>query len=159
MRIEQIIQEKEQFYNYYKSLGYDHKTAAALALFTYGQYRFEKFSIDGLYEALCRGEEYLPPEIWDARKHMVNQMRRPYGSRPLGYASLFSCPSINKNRCCRRTRKKRTWNLFKVSIIHKIQSTRKKQLCRRGCRLWWIRRSFIFCECCSHGLWGTAIDV
>ncbi len=80
MRIEQIIQEKnrEQFYNYYKSLGYDHKTAAALALFTYGQYRFEKFSIDGLYEALCRGEEYLPPEIWDARKHMVNQMRRPY---------------------------------------------------------------------------------
>ena len=89
MRIEQIIQEKgrEQFYNYYKSLGYDYKTAAALALFTYGRYRFDKFSIDGLYEALCRGEEYLPPKIWDARKHMVNQMRRPYGSRPLGYAS------------------------------------------------------------------------
>ena len=89
MRIEQIIKEKnrEQFYNYYKSLGYDHKTAAALALFTYGQYRFENFSIDGLYEALCRGEEYLPPEIWDARKHMVNKMRRPYGSRPLDYAS------------------------------------------------------------------------
>ena len=89
MRIEQIIKEKnrEQFYNYYKSLGYDHKTAAALALFTYGQYRFENFSIDGLYEALCRGEEYLPPKILDARKHMVNQMRRPYGSRPLDYAS------------------------------------------------------------------------
>ena len=89
MRIEQIIQEKnrEQFYNYYKSLGYDHKTAAALALFTYGRYRFDKFSIDDLYEALCRGEEYLPPEVLDARRRRENQMRRSYSSRPLDYAS------------------------------------------------------------------------
>ena len=89
MRIEQIIKEKnrEQFYNYYKSLGYDHKTAAALALFTYGRYRFDKFSIDDLYEALCRGEEYLPPEVLDARRRWENQRRRPYGSRPLDYAS------------------------------------------------------------------------
>ena len=56
MKIEQIIQEKgrEQFYNYYISLGYDQKTAAALALFTYGRYSYNKFSIDDLYEALCR---------------------------------------------------------------------------------------------------------
>ena len=40
--IEQIIKERdrEQFYNYYISLGYDHRTAACLALFTYGRYRY-----------------------------------------------------------------------------------------------------------------------
>ena len=63
--IEQIIREKgrEEFYNYYISLGYDHKTAACLALFTYGDYRYKRFSIELLYDALCTGESYLPPEV------------------------------------------------------------------------------------------------
>ena len=70
MRIEQIIKERgrEQFYNYYQSLGYDHKTAAALALFTYGRYRFNEFSMNDLYDALCKGEEYLPPEEIEWRR-------------------------------------------------------------------------------------------
>ena len=40
--IEQIIKEqgREEFYEYYLSLGYDHKVAACLALFTYGNYRY-----------------------------------------------------------------------------------------------------------------------
>lgn len=60
--IEQIIKEqgRKEFYDYYLSLGYDHKVAACLALFTYGRYRFRNFSTDELYETLCKGEEYLP---------------------------------------------------------------------------------------------------
>ena len=40
--IEQIIKntDREEFYNYYLSLGYDHKISASLAMFTYGQYRY-----------------------------------------------------------------------------------------------------------------------
>ena len=70
IKMEQIINEKgrAQFYNYYMSLGYDHKTAAALALFTYGRYRFKEFSIDDLYDALLKGEKYLPPEILEAQR-------------------------------------------------------------------------------------------
>ena len=65
MKIEQIIKKenKEQLYNYYTSLGYDHKTAVALTLFTYGDYRYREFSIDDLYDALCIGEKYLPKEV------------------------------------------------------------------------------------------------
>ena len=60
--IEQIIKEKgrEAFYSYYLSLGYDQKTAAVLALFTYGRYRYEELSLDDVYDALCRGDAYLP---------------------------------------------------------------------------------------------------
>ncbi|MDO5138675.1 MAG: hypothetical protein Q4D71_09515 [Oscillospiraceae bacterium] len=54
-KMERIIKEKgrEQFYNYYMSIGYDHKTAAALALFTYGGYRFHAFSMDDLYDGMA----------------------------------------------------------------------------------------------------------
>ena len=64
MRIEQIIKENDrtELYDYYLHLGYEHKVAAALTLFTYGRYRFTDLSIDELYEALCKGEEYIPPE-------------------------------------------------------------------------------------------------
>ena len=50
-QMEKIIkkQNREPFYNYYLHLGYNHKTAACLALFTYGDYRFEEFSMDRLY--------------------------------------------------------------------------------------------------------------
>lgn len=76
--IEQIIKERdrEQFYNYYTGLGYDHKTAACLALFTYGRYRFEDFSIEALYDALQKGEEYLPGEVKEARRRA--KKRRSY---------------------------------------------------------------------------------
>ena len=78
--IEQIIKDKrrEDFYNYYISLGYDHKTAACLALFTYGEYRFNKFSMNELYEALCREEEYLPPEEIERRKHLEEAEERVF---------------------------------------------------------------------------------
>ena len=126
MRIEQIIKEKnrEQFYNYYISLGYDHKTAAALALFTYGRYTFNKFSIDELYDALCRGEEYLPPEILDARRRRENQTRRLYGSRSLNYAASantfasFSAPSMKTGAAAPSRKKER-------GIVSKLKSSIK----------------------------------
>ncbi len=70
MRIEQIINEgtRAPLYNYYLSLGYDHKTAASLALFTYGQYRFKEFSMDDLYAAVSKGDEYLPKEVIEERE-------------------------------------------------------------------------------------------
>ena len=68
--IEKTIKEngREEFYNYYLSLGYSHKVAASLALFTYGRYRFSNLSIDDLYEALCKGVEYIPPEELEERE-------------------------------------------------------------------------------------------
>ena len=68
--IEQMIKRegREQFYKYYLSLGYDHKVAACLALFTYGEYRFRYFSMDDLYDALSKGGEYLPPEEVERRR-------------------------------------------------------------------------------------------
>ena len=86
IKMEQIIKDKgrEQFYNYYLSLGYDHKTAASLAMFTYGRYRFKEFSMDDLYNALSKGEEYLPPELSEAGK--LNE-------RPVYYGRLLYSPS------------------------------------------------------------------
>ena len=74
-KIEQLIKEngKKEYYDYYLSLGYDHKTAAVLALFTYGEYRYKSLSIDDLYETICKGEEYLPPEVLKERRgHGLN---------------------------------------------------------------------------------------
>ena len=70
MRIEQDIKKngKEQLYNYYLNLGYEHKVAASLSLFTYGEYRYKSFSMDDLYDALCKGEEYIPPEVLEMRR-------------------------------------------------------------------------------------------
>ena len=78
MKIDNIIKEsgREAFYNYYMSLGYDHKIAASLALFTYGNYRFSSFSFDKLYAAICRGEEYLPPEELERRARMEREIKR-----------------------------------------------------------------------------------
>ena len=86
MKIEEVIKKrgKEEFYNFYLGLGYDKKTAAALALFTYGQYSFGRFSMDELYEALCKGEEYLPPEELERRriqKERIKRSRRIMGLR------------------------------------------------------------------------------
>lgn len=90
--IEQRIKKKdrEQFYNYYLSLGYDHKTAASLALFTYGDYRYKEFSIDDLYEALCKGEEYLPPEVIEERKLQEELRRSMKGKRTGGIGYGFA---------------------------------------------------------------------
>ena len=58
-QVEEIIRKngREPFYSYYLSLGYNHKTAACLALFTYGRYRFRSLSMDQLYESLAEGKE------------------------------------------------------------------------------------------------------
>ena len=76
--IEQIIKEREreQFYDYYTGLGYDHRTAACLALFTYGRFRFRDFSMEALYDTLLRGEEYLPEEVKEARRRAEEAERR-----------------------------------------------------------------------------------
>ncbi len=80
-KMEQIIKKnnREQFYSYYLSLGYDHKTAACLALFTYGRYRFKSISMDDLYDTLSKQEEYLPPE--EQKERMQNMRRRLFGGR------------------------------------------------------------------------------
>ena len=96
--IEQIIKERdrEQFYNYYISLGYDHRTAASLALFTYGEHRFKDFSIEDLYDALCKGEEYLPAEVKKAR--MRAKKARPIAAKRKNHytaeTGLFGSPDI-----------------------------------------------------------------
>ena len=85
--IEQTIKKKgrEQLYNYYLSLGYDRKTAAALTLFTYGEYRYKKFSMDELYDALFKGEEYLPPEEIEERKRLEELRRSMKGRRTVSF--------------------------------------------------------------------------
>ena len=55
MDIKEIIREKtrENFYEFYLSLGYDERTAAVLALYTYGNGRGRRLTLDELFEALC----------------------------------------------------------------------------------------------------------
>jgi len=84
-KMEKIIQKnhQEDFYRYYLSLGYSHRTAACLALFTYGDYRFDEFSMDDLYEALSEGKEYLPPEVLEERrKNRRRKLLSPMGMPP-----------------------------------------------------------------------------
>ena len=81
----QIIREKgrEQFYDYYVRLGYDPKTAAVLALFTYGEYRFRKLSMDDLYETLCKEEEYIPRDErrrWETNSYSGMGSSRVFGA-------------------------------------------------------------------------------
>ena len=80
-KIENIIKRmnRENFYSFYKDLGYDEKTAACLALFTYGNHRFSHVSMDDLYEVLSRGEEYLPPELYEERKSRKGRKHRKGG--------------------------------------------------------------------------------
>lgn len=63
MDIKEIIREKnrENFYEFYLSLGYDERTAAVLALYTYGNGRGRRLTMDELYEALCKGHGEMPP--------------------------------------------------------------------------------------------------
>ena len=88
MKIEQLIREhgREENYKYYISLGYDDRTSAVLALFTYGSYRYNKLSINDLYDALLKGKEYLPQEVIEERKrqrefHKMMQKRAAASSR------------------------------------------------------------------------------
>ena len=95
MEINQIIREKgrEEFYNYYRHLGYDRKTAASLALFTYGQYKFDNFSMADLYDTLSRGEEYLPPKVIEERKRLLHRPSHFYGGGANGFYSGFNAAS------------------------------------------------------------------
>ena len=89
-RIEQIIREKdrEEFYNYYKSLGYDHKTAASLALFTYGAYGVKDFSMDDLYDALCAGKPYPLREVPNVSDEWAPEFLRSVRSSGAGKGIL-----------------------------------------------------------------------
>ena len=101
--IETIIKNKgrEQFYDYYRSLGYDHKVAASLSLFTYGEYRYRKFSFDELYEALCAGKEYIPREVLEElerrRKRREAQLREMASARNQG-AGTASYPGETQSK-------------------------------------------------------------
>ncbi|MBQ8052868.1 MAG: von Willebrand factor type A domain-containing protein [Lachnospiraceae bacterium] len=44
--------EERDYYDYYRSLGYDERTATVLALFTYGSYRDAKTTIDTRYQRI-----------------------------------------------------------------------------------------------------------
>lgn len=92
-KIEEIIRKRgrEEFYEYYSSLGYDHKVAAALSLFTYGQYRYRNFSIDDLYDALCKELEYLPNRVIEERI----QMRKTMSSRNIFRAIRSAAPAAH----------------------------------------------------------------
>ena len=45
-------QEERDYYNYYRSLGYDEQTAVVLALFTYGQHRTANIDMDTRYRMI-----------------------------------------------------------------------------------------------------------
>ena len=94
--MEQIIKNKgrDAYYNYYRSLGYDHTTAAALSLFTYGRYRFHAFSIADLYDALYKGKEYLPKEMLEERERRERQPREFFG-----FAAADSASETSFARC------------------------------------------------------------
>ncbi|MDO5134214.1 MAG: von Willebrand factor type A domain-containing protein, partial [Eubacteriales bacterium] len=114
--MEQIIKEKgrEQFYTYYTSLGYDHRTAAALALFTYGRYSYKEFSMADLYDALSRNREYLPPEIQDFSEELEFRRALPTGyggsapgsSKKYSFAKAASAPPAKKSGPAARTSRK-----------------------------------------------------
>ncbi len=87
--MENIIKERgrEKLYRYYLSLGYDHRVAASLTLFTYGNFRFEKFSMDGLYEDLCKGNTYLPQEELERLDRMGMRVGKGPRRSPLGISA------------------------------------------------------------------------
>lgn len=98
MKIEKIIKKsnREEFYNYYLSLGYDHKTAASLALFTYGRRRYKKISIDALYEDLCKEREYNSPEYRERRRNLT-RTKVSLGGSPLPFGGpVKSCAAPSK---------------------------------------------------------------
>lgn len=96
-RMEQIIRKnrREEFYSYYLSLGYEHRTAACLALFTYGDYRFREFSMEKLYNTLADEKEYLPPE--EAEERIQTRRGTVFGGAAYGFSggtgsACFSAP-------------------------------------------------------------------
>ncbi len=95
MKMEEMIREKgkEDFYNYYLGLGYDQKTAAVLTLFTYGKYRYQDLKMDDLYEALCKGEEYLPKHVREERKRL-SRRGGPGRGFMTGRAMSLSAPAF-----------------------------------------------------------------
>ncbi|MCR5735229.1 MAG: von Willebrand factor type A domain-containing protein, partial [Lachnospiraceae bacterium] len=104
--IEQMIKKnkRDKFYDYYLSLNYEHKIAAVLALFTYGEYTYTDLSIDDLYDALKKGKQYLPKEVIKEQKARA-KMKRNFmagglgasfftgSAAPTGNFSSFSAPS------------------------------------------------------------------
>ena len=69
-RMEELIREngRQEWYDYYRSLGYDAKVSFVLALFEYGLVRYSQFSMDGAYDALTDGRLYLPDEDRERKK-------------------------------------------------------------------------------------------
>ncbi|MBR4760311.1 MAG: von Willebrand factor type A domain-containing protein [Lachnospiraceae bacterium] len=104
MKIEQMIREKgkEDFYNYYLGLGYDQKTAAVLSLFTYGKYRYTDLTMDAIYEAVCKGEEYLPKRVRQERERMSRRTGFSGGLK-LGRAMSLSAPALGAGAAMKET--------------------------------------------------------
>ena len=75
--IEELIRSRhrEQFYDYYRSLGYDERLAVILSLFTYGFFRYRDMSLDDLYESLIEEKHYLPAEMVEERNSLLERRR------------------------------------------------------------------------------------
>ena len=67
--VEQIIKRRgrEKFFEYYRSLGYDDRIAAVLALFTYGESYCKDLSLFDLFERVSSKEEDLHSEAGENR--------------------------------------------------------------------------------------------
>ena len=93
---------RKLFYDYYRSLGYDEKTAAVLSLFTYGRYQYSDFSIDELYKALCEGQEYIPLKVQQEMERLKKQQEesrrmREEMEKRAARASAKGIPSLFKS--------------------------------------------------------------
>ncbi len=95
--IEQIVKKnnREKYYNYYLSLGYDPKVAAGLAMYTYGGFRTRPFSFDDYYDLLCKGKADLSHDEEPSFSRAKGVGVHPWlgaGARVTGAAPSFSAP-------------------------------------------------------------------
>ena len=80
--IEELVRrsDRQDWYDYYKSLGYDPRVSFVLTFFDYGTYRFRDLTIDRVYDALIREEPYQPEEYREEpRSRRAKSMDRSRG--------------------------------------------------------------------------------
>lgn len=86
--------EKREWYDYYRSLGYDTKVSFVLALFEYGTCRYRDLTTDRVYDALMSGESYIPEEYrerMDRRTRFPESIPRPL-AKGTGAAKKMAMP-------------------------------------------------------------------
>ena len=92
-------QEERDYYNYYRSLGYDEQTAVVLALFTYGQHRTANIDMDTRYRMILE-------QIERRDRGGSPDWREPFRTPPYFNAreggSSYSMPDFTAVRSVRR---------------------------------------------------------